>query len=499
MRFLRIALFVLLACKLIVGVTALYYHRHNMNQLRQAMHQLELENSAMPANDAAQKQAMQARQAAITADFNGRTRGMENVVLLVIALLELTAIVTGVIWWDYHRKDKQLQKEKQHALNAAKARSVFLANMSHEIRSPLNSIVGFTEQLSHTPLQENQQELLHHIDVSAGLLMDVVNDVLDFSKLDSDYISIQKQPFTLYQALADVTNTMRIQATSKQLQLHFSFAGNQQQHVLGDVFRLKQILVNLLANAIKYTETGSVTVTAKLDSSGGQGVLSLSVEDTGPGVPPEVLPRIFERFYQVRSAHHKPGGTGLGLAITQRLVQLHGGSISVESEVGKGTRFSCQIPYELATPAQTVIITQHDIEQMTGNQLEGLYVLIADDQEMNLLLLKIMLTRWKCRFDMARDGAIAYELYQTNNYDLILLDLQMPEMSGLEVVQHIRADKDTQKAKVPIVVLTADIDRQDEETFRKAGFNDWLLKPFKERDIYKSILKQLPRARMQAN
>ena len=339
MRFLRIALFVLLGCKLIVGVTALYYHRHNMNQLRQAMHQLELENSALPANDAVQKQAMQARQAAIAADFNGRAGNMENVVLLVTVLLELTAVVTGIIWWDYHRKDKQLQKEKQHALNAAKARSVFLANMSHEIRSPLNSIVGFTEQLSHTPLQESQQELLHNVDVSAGMLMDVVNDVLDFSKLDSDYISIQKQPFTLYQALADVTNTLRIQATNKQLQLHFSFAGNQQQHVMGDVFRLKQIMVNLLANAIKYTETGSVTVTAKLESSGSQGALSLSVEDTGPGVAPEVLPRIFERFYQVRSAHHKPGGTGLGLAITQRLVQLHGGSISVESEVGKGTRF----------------------------------------------------------------------------------------------------------------------------------------------------------------
>jgi CheY-like chemotaxis protein len=163
----------------------------------------------------------------------------------------------------------------------------------------------------------------------------------------------------------------------------------------------------------------------------------------------------------------------------------------VESEVGKGSVFSGSIPYELAHPPQTVIVTQQDIEQLNGNQLEGLYVLIADDQEMNLLLLKIMLTRWKCRFDMAKDGATAYEMFKTNNYDLILLDLQMPHLSGIDVVAHIRTDIDARKAKVPVIVLTADISRQDEETFRKAGFNDWLLKPFREKEIYRMIVKHL--------
>ncbi|HEU4554977.1 MAG TPA: ATP-binding protein [Chitinophaga sp.] len=604
MRILRITLyvtlFVLLTCKIIVGVTSFYFHRNNAGRIRQTIHGLQQGNAALQTTNAAlvtlgavennvrlytalhdpaditagslqldtlfaqldaackqlnagsgnntvtrlqqrktaiynrltalrqapgprlanaltaempalsslthalQQQARQmdaSRKTAVTAETDENLRKMQNGFTLVFIFLALTATVTAIIWWDYHRKGAQLRREKQNAVDAARARSVFLANMSHEIRTPLNAVVGFTEQLTHTPLQEHQQELLRHIDVSAGMLMNVVNDVLDFSKLDSDYISIQKQPFTLYQALADVVNSMRVQAVNKQLELDFTFEGSRQQHVCGDVFRLKQILVNLLSNAIKYTEAGRVAVKAKLVivNKDKQGLFLLEVEDTGPGVPPDILPRIFERFYQVRTLHHKAGGTGLGLAITQRLIRLHGGNISVKSEVGKGSCFSCQIPYELASPSQTVILTRQDIEQLASNQLDGLYVLIADDQEMNLLLLKIMLTRWKCRFDMARDGAIAYELFKTNNYDLVLLDLQMPEMNGLEVVQRIRAHEDAQKAKVPVLVVTADIARHDEETFRKAGFNDWLLKPFKEKDIYKSILKHLPRAGIKAN
>jgi signal transduction histidine kinase/ActR/RegA family two-component response regulator len=414
--------------------------------------------------------------------------------MFITLLLAIAGAV--VLYFDNRRKARQLAVEKQKALDEARARSVFLANMSHEIRTPLNSLVGFTEQLGHTPLKEEQRELLRAVELSADMLMEVVNDVLDFSKLDSDYISIQKQPFTLHQAIADVVSTMQVQAARKQLDLQFSFDGNQQQHVLGDMFRLKQVLVNLIGNAIKYTEKGSITVKAKLEKQEGQrSLFSFSVADTGPGMAPEALPKIFERFYQARSPRQEVKGTGLGLAITQRLVKLHGGDITVESEVGKGSVFSGHIPYELASPPQTVVITQQDLDQLNGNRLEGLYVLIADDQEMNLLLLKMILTRWKCRFDMAKDGATAYELFKTNHYDLVLLDLQMPHMSGIDVVSRIRTDIDSHKAKVPVLVLTADISRQDEEAFRKAGFNDWMLKPFKEKDIYKVIVKNLSQPR----
>jgi len=419
------------------------------------------------------------------------SRMTANFIWLFIFFL-LTAACSVFFYRENRRKAKLLAIEKAKALEEARARSVFLANMSHEIRTPLSSLVGFTEQLEHTPLDEEQRELLRAITLSADMLMEVVNDVLDFSKLESDYISIHRQPFTLYQAILDAINTMRVQAERKQLGLHFYFEGNQHQHVQGDMFRLKQILINLIGNAIKYTETGSITVKGKLEQAGTQrGLFTFSVADTGPGMPPEALPRIFERFYQARSPRLDIKGTGLGLAITQRLIRLHGGDIYAESEMGRGSVFTGHIPYELAHPPQTLILTRQDLEQLNGNHLEGLYVLIADDQEMNLLLLKIMLTRWKCRFDMAKDGAIAYEMFSTNNYDLVLLDLQMPQLSGIDVVGRIRTDIDTRKAKVPVIALTADITPQDEENFRKAGFNDWLLKPFREKEIYKMIVKHL--------
>jgi signal transduction histidine kinase/CheY-like chemotaxis protein len=422
------------------------------------------------------------------------------IVPLLFVVVTLAIIGCIILYRNHRRKSAQLAIEKQQALEEARARSVFLANISHEIRTPLSSLVGFTEQLSFTPLRQEQRELLHAIELSADMLMEVVNDVLAFSKLDSDYISIQKQQFTLYQAVLDVINTMQVQAARKQLNLQLSFEGSRQQHVLGDMFRLKQVLVNLIANAIKYTEEGGITVMGKLEQQDTQrGVFTFSVTDTGPGMPPEALSGIFERFSQARQPSLEVKNTGFGLAITRRLVRLLGGDISVESEVGKGSVFNGYIPYELAHPPQTMIVTRQDLEQLNSNRLEGLYVLIADDQEMNLLLLKMMLTRWKCRFDMAKDGATAYELFQTNSYDLVLLDLQMPQMNGIDVVGRIRSDIDPRKAKVPVVVLTADISPQNEETFRKAGFDDWMLKPFNEKDIYKRIVKNLSKAKAEAS
>lgn len=427
----------------------------------------------------------------------GSVDTMKSYLVLLLVGVLLAVILALWIWYDNWRYDRKLQVERQKAEDAARARSVFLANMSHEIRTPLSSIVGFSEQLGHTPLENDQRELLRAVEVSADMLMQVVNDVLDFSKLESDYISIQKQPFGLYQTLSDVVNAMRIQAMDKDLDLQFSFEGNQQQQVQGDVFRLKQILVNLIGNAIKYTDTGSVTVKARLDKTQEQrATFVLTVEDTGPGISADMLPRIFERFYQARSPRVDIKGTGLGLAITKRLIELHNGQINVESEVNKGSRFTCNIPYETVSGPQTMVITQKDLEQMSSQELEGLYVLVADDQEMNLLLLKMILTRWKCRFDMARDGDTALALFRTNEYDLVLLDLQMPKMSGIDVVERIRAHADTRKAGVPVLAITADITRHDEESFRKAGFTDWLLKPFREKDIYKVVVKYLPSNRV---
>lgn len=420
-----------------------------------------------------------------------------NMLLYVILFLIGIAVLIGLLflaWYKNRQYERSLETEKEKALETARARSVFMTNMSHEIRTPLNSIVGFSQELGHTPLAEPQQDMVHAIQTSSDLLMQVVNDVLDFSKLESDYISIQKKPFLLYQAIAEVASAMRIQATTKQLGFQLFFDGNQQQYVLGDIFRLKQILMNLIGNAIKYTDKGNITLTATLKKQFDQrAILTVAVEDTGPGISAELLPKIFERYYQTKSARLSSKGTGLGLAITRRLVELHGGEITVTSDVGKGSRFTCTIPYEMVSTPQAATPGLKPAEQPAVQQMEGLYVLVADDQEMNLLLLKMLLTRWKCRFDMARDGEAAWQLFGTNQYDLVLLDLQMPKMSGIDVVERIRADKDLHKAAVPVLALTADITRDDEELFRKAGFNDWLLKPFREKDIYAIIVKHLVR------
>lgn len=214
--------------------------------------------------------------------------------------------------------------------------------------------------------------------------------------------------------------------------------------------------------------------------------------DTGEGISAEAQQHLFERFFQAGNAKSHLKGTGLGLAITRRLVTLQGGEISVESELQKGSRFMCRIPYEKVNVPLMVPAHTHEGKEMVGAHMEGRYVLVADDQEMNLLLLKMILTRWKCRFDMATDGQTALELFQQYSYDLVLLDLHMPKLNGIEVMEQIRKNSDPGKAGVITLALTANISASDEEAFVKAGFNGWLLKPFREKDIYKAIMEHLP-------
>ncbi|CAL1518601.1 ATP-binding protein [Chitinophaga sp. MM2321] len=411
---------------------------------------------------------------------------------LVALLLSLAAIALFI--YVVRNNNRRLEAARLAAEEEARVRTDFLTNMSHEIRTPLNSIVGFSEQLSYTALDTQQQRILHSIEVAGDMLMQVVNDVLDFSKLEKDYISIQQQPFVLYHAFEEVMNTMRVQAFQKKLSFNTNFEGDEQCQVSGDIFRLQQILLNLVSNAIKYTDQGNVTVTAKLKTENGKVMFNLTVSDTGEGISAAAQTHLFERFYQVSSSRTAVKGTGLGLAITQRLIKLHGGDISLTSEVNKGTTFVCHIPYTIAAAPLAAVSTQQDPQQVTGALMEGRYVLVADDQEMNLLLLKLILTRWNCRFDMAISGQSALELFDRHHYDLVLLDLHMPGMSGLDVMEKIRKNKDPEKAGVVAYALTANISQTAIEEFKRAGFNDWLMKPFREKDLYGLILKTFKKA-----
>ncbi|MBC9910027.1 ATP-binding response regulator [Chitinophaga varians] len=432
------------------------------------------------------QQKQQAKQSVYADASTMRNIAVWGFVSLVLAVA--TALGT---YWLLRKKELQLEASEGAAREQARVRTEFLANMSHEIRTPLNAVVGFSEQLSYSELSANQRDLLRSVETSADMLMQVVNDVLDFSKLEKEYISILHEPFSLYATFEEVINTTRILAIQKNLAFTADFKGEQRREVKGDAFRLKQVLLNLISNAVKYTPSGSVTVTGTLEVlSDTHGLFTFTVKDTGEGISKEAQANLFERFYQAAPARVTVKGTGLGLAITKKLVEMHGGSISFTSEVGQGSEFICRIPYELAAVTEHGMM-EEEAEQPIGAFMEGRYVLVAEDQEMNLLLMKMMLTRWKCRFDMARDGEVAMRMFEQQQYDLVLLDLHMPKLSGLEVVERIRRHADPKKAGVVVLALTADITEQDVRDFKRAGFNDWLMKPFREMDIYRVIRKNL--------
>ncbi|SEW51162.1 ATP-binding response regulator [Chitinophaga arvensicola] len=436
-------------------------------------------------------QSREKKQAAHHIVRGSATKMLGIVIIGLVALLASLAAIAGATWM-IRRNNRLLKAGKLAAEEQTRVRTDFLNNMSHEMRTPLNSVAGFTEQLSYTALNPAQQEIVNSITVATHMLVQVVNDVLDFSKLERDYISLTPQPFVLYQVFNEVVNIMRIQAVQKNLEFNASFEGDKNGQVKGDIFRLKQILLNLISNAIKYTEKGTITVTATLEPvSDRQSYFDFMVADTGDGIAPEALPHLFERFFQAGTSKSHLKGTGLGLAITKRLINLQGGEIEVSSELKKGSRFTGRIPYEKVTVPLMVPAVTNEIPTITGAHMEGRYVLIADDQEMNLLLLKLILTRWKCRFDMATDGQSALELFRGHHYDLVLLDVHMPVMDGIQVLEEIRKDKDPGKAAVVALALTANISADDETAFGKAGFNGWLMKPFREKEIYEVIMAHL--------
>ncbi|WP_343672409.1 ATP-binding protein [Chitinophaga sp.] len=430
-----------------------------------------------------------AKKQSASAEVNRNTYKMISIVLMgLISLIACLVAIAAAIWL-VRKNSALLRQQKLLAEENTRIRTDWMNNMSHEMRTPLNSVAGFTEQLSFTPLSPGQKTLVESIDSATNMLIQVVNDVLDFSRLEKDYISLSPQPFVLYQVFIEVINIMRVQAEKKKLEFNVSFEGDKNGQVNGDIFRFRQILLNLLSNAIKYTDKGGITVTASLTPEGeNRNMFHFSVTDTGEGISPEAQQRLFERFYQ--ATKNKSRGTGLGLAITRRLLLLQGGDISFSSELHKGSTFACFIPYERVTAPLMITNSPQDVEDATGTFMEGCYVLVVDDQEMNLLVLKMILTRWKCRFDMVADGESALEMFRSHTYDLVLLDQHLPGISGVEVMEQIRADKNPEKAGVTALVLTAAITAEDEAAFRKAGFNGWLLKPFRERDIYQAIMKE---------
>lgn len=417
----------------------------------------------------------------------------DSIFVTGIALFFLLAAIIAIVM--NYRLRMQLNKTQAALSASTKGRLDMISNFNREVRTPLNAVIGMSEQLTHTSLDKEQRELLHAIDNAAGTLQRIMTNAQDVYDLAKNEVQLNTQPFEIYTAFQVVSDGKRQAAFEKGLYFDVLYEGDQHLRVLGDEQRLKQVILHLIDNAIRYTNHGGVQVIMRVQKANTDKVLMrLEVKDTGIGISQNMLPHLF-RYYSIARPPHmdQVSGAGLGLAITHGLLQLHGTKLKVESEIGRGSTFSFEITYT-CVEAKMTVITRKEVEDMTGSFMEGRHVLVADDQEMNLLLLTRILSRWKCKFDKAADGIAAYDLFSKYDYDIVLLDVQMPGMTGPEVVKKIREDRDAMKAKIPVLAITSDITLRENSRYIDLGFTDCMLKPFRERDIYNTIIRHLPPA-----
>ncbi|CAM3957833.1 His Kinase A (phospho-acceptor) domain-containing protein [Pedobacter westerhofensis] len=412
--------------------------------------------------------------------------------LIFIFLITMVIVILYNIWKIF-RNEEEIISYSLDAEQYALSKSAFLASMSHEIRTPLNSVIGFSEQLSQSRLDETQKEQLEAISSSSRLLLDVVNEILDFSKFETGKMSFDNAPFVPHDSLEEVFNSLRLQAEHKGIRMEKELNLDEDICLKGDAFRLKQVVINLMSNAIKFTTEGKVVLRASITEGEKElRILHVAVQDSGLGISKENIPLIFGEFAQIVSAQQKASqkGTGLGLAISKKIVELQGGSISVSSEPGKGSVFTFHLPMERAEmiacrkkkPAGDLV---------APDTLSGKHILVAEDNKLNVLLLTTILKKWNITFDVAEDGVQAFELFEAHYYDLVLTDIEMPELGGVELAGMIRKYQDIGKSYIPILALTANALKEDRDHYISAGMNGVILKPFSEQNLLDTINEAL--------
>jgi PAS domain S-box-containing protein len=389
---------------------------------------------------------------------------------------------------DEKKTEQKLKRAKEIAEKANRAKSDFLARVSHEIRTPLNAILGFIEQLKQTQLNRKQEDYVKIIDKSSEHLLSLINDILILSKIEARQLNLEKSPFKIKYNVKYVHNALLNKAKEKGLNFSYYIDPKVDMVVLGDSFRLRQILINMLSNAIKFTSAGYVELRCFLIHQNKNKIkVRFDIIDTGIGINPDNLQNIFEQFKQADSSiTQKYGGTGLGLTICKNLIEMQNGSLSVSSQENTGTTFSFVIPYEKG--AETDIVSE-DLGEIDPNKLKGTSVLLVDDDSVNRLLGKTILEKIECDYDIANNGKEAIAKLDAKKYDVVLLDIQMPDISGVDVAKYLRQKKSNESTK--IVAVTAAVMKDDIEKYYRAGINDFLIKPFKEIHLFNKMCEVL--------
>jgi signal transduction histidine kinase/CheY-like chemotaxis protein len=432
----------------------------------------------------------QSRQQLRSSKSIARSSGILQQTLLIVILVSLPLAILTLLML---RKNQKYQTDiliaRQQALHRAEEKSRFLSYMSHEFRTPLSSVIGFAEQIEQTQLNQEQKDYLSGLMSSSEMLLTTVNDILDLSKLEAGRMSFLSNPFRPNDSIRQVMKSFKKMANDKSIELTHKHEGKVLT-LLGDEIRLKQALNNLVSNAIKYTPKGRVDIVSRITENNGEVSLKVEVTDTGIGIAPDKIGKIFDEYSRVHDETPEKWviGTGLGLAVTKKLINQMGGEISVSSKPCYGSVFAISIPFPVVNIQP---FSAQNLQQEPALPDRKISILVADDNFFSVMLLRSIFNQDNVIIGVAENGVEALEKLESEKYDILLSDMYMPQMDGLELTRQIRSSSSEILCKLPVIMLTGNISPEACIEMDMAGVSDFLIKPFQRRDLIEMVIKHL--------